>query len=116
MQLRLRILAVFFFCLLILTLALSAQLKKDAPPATPILGFTPLHAAAEHQLESQFQSIPSPDRAREWHRTFTAEPHPAASDRNNQLADFFTDSWRTQASEAFTLPRYHVFHPPPRTT
>jgi len=47
-------------------------MKQEAPPATPILGFTPLHAAAEHQLESQFQLIPSPDKAREWHRIFTA--------------------------------------------
>src|SRR5260370_12341757 len=115
MRLRLRILAVFFFCLLILTLAHSAQLKKDAPPATPILGFTPLHAAAEHQLESQFQSIPSPDKAREWHRIFTAEPHPAASDRNNQLADFVADEWRKQGWEDVTLRRYDVLHSRPRS-
>jgi N-acetylated-alpha-linked acidic dipeptidase len=114
MQFRLRTLAVFFFCLLILTLAHSAQLKKDTPPSTPILGFTPLHAAAEHQLESQFQSIPSPDKAREWHRIFTAEPHPAASDRNNQLAGFVAEEWRKQGWEDVTLRRYDVLHSRPR--
>ncbi len=101
--------------LLILTLALSAQMKQEAPAATPILGFTPLHAAAEHQLESQFQSIASPDKAREWHRIFTAEPHPAASDRNNELADFVADEWRKQGWEDVMLRRYDVLHSRPRS-
>ncbi len=114
MQLSLRGTVVAIISSLILTLALSAQIKQDAPPATPILGFTPPHAAAEHQLESQFQSIPSPDKAREWHRTFTAEPHPAASDRNNQLADFVADEWRKQGWEDVTLRRYDVLHSRPR--
>src|SRR5882762_6531712 len=90
-------------------------MKQEAPPATPILGFTPLHAAAEHQLESQFQLIPSPDKAREWHRIFTAEPHPAASDRNNRLADFVADEWRKQGWEDVTLRRYDVLHSRPRS-
>src|SRR5258708_2199151 len=82
----LRSLAISFVCLLFLTLVLSAQLKQESPQASPILGFSPSHAIAEHALESTFQSIPSPERALQWHRTFTAEPHPAASERNNQLA------------------------------
>src|SRR6195256_1557788 len=98
-----------------LVVAFSAQQKQPAPPASPILGFTPPHAAAEHQLESQFQSIPAPDKAREWHRTFTAEPHPAASDRNNQLADFVADEWRKQGWEDVALRRYDVLHSRPRS-
>jgi N-acetylated-alpha-linked acidic dipeptidase len=107
--------AVSFVFLLILNFALSAQVKQDAPAASPILGFTPAHAAAEHQLESEFQSIPTPEKAREWHRTFTAEPHPAASVRNNQLADFVADSWRKQGWEDVTLRRYDVLHSRPRS-
>jgi N-acetylated-alpha-linked acidic dipeptidase len=106
---------VLFFSLLSLAVVLSAQLKDSTPSATPILGFTPSHAAAEHQLENTFQSIPSPDKAREWHRTFTAEPHPAASDRNNQLADFVADEWRKQGWEDVTLRRYDVLHSRPRS-
>src|SRR5437660_12667424 len=100
---------------LLLTFALSAQLKQAAPPATPILGFSPPHAVAEHALESTFQSIPSAEKAREWHRTFTAEPHPAASERNNQLADFIADEWRKQGWEDVTLRRYDVLHSRPRS-
>jgi len=115
MRLLWRTFAVLFACFLILSFALSAQLKRDAPPATPILGFSPAHAAAEHQVESSLQSIPAPEKAREWLRTLTAEPHPAASDRNNQLADFVADAWRKQGWEDITLRRYDVLHSRPRS-
>ncbi len=115
MQLPLRSLAVSFIFLLILTFALSAQLAQEVPPGAPILGFSPPRAAAERQLESTFQSIPSPEKAREWHRTFTAEPHPAASERNNQLADFVADAWRKQGWEDVMLRRYDVLHSRPRS-
>jgi N-acetylated-alpha-linked acidic dipeptidase len=108
-------LAASFVFLLILNFALSAQLKQDAPAASPILGFAAPHAAAEHQLESEFQSIPTPEKAREWHHTFTAEPHPAASERNNQLADFVAEAWRKQGWEDVTLRRYDVLHSRPRS-
>ena len=85
MPLRSRNLYPFFFSFLVLAFVLSAEQQPSPLSGSPILGFSPQHAAAEHQIESMFQSIPSPDKAREWHRTFTAEPHPAASGRNNQL-------------------------------
>jgi len=100
---------------LLLTFALSAQLKQDAAPAAPILGFSPVHATAEHQLETAFQSIPSPEKAREWHHTLTAEPHPAASARNNELADFIAAEWRKQGWEDVVLRRYDVLHSRPRS-
>src|SRR5258708_27198970 len=111
----LRTILLSFVAGLLLTFALSAQLKQDVAPTAPILGFTPAHAAAERRLESQFQSIPSPEKAREWHRTFTAEPHPAASERNNQLADLVADQWRKQGWEDVALRRYDVLHSRPRS-
>src|SRR5437899_506569 len=110
MRFPLRTLATSFIYLLFLTLVLSAKLKQESSQASPILGFSPSHAIAEHALESTFQSIPSPEKAREWHRTFTAEPHPAASERNNQLADFIAGEWRKQGWEDVTLHRYDVLH------
>ena len=115
MRLPLRDLTISLICFLILTFSLAAQLKQEALPATSILGFYPPHAAAERALESVFQSIPSLEKAREWHRTFTAEPHPAASDRNNRLADFIADEWRKQGWEDVTLRRYDVLHSRPRS-
>jgi len=114
MPLRSRNLYAFFFSFLVLACVLSAEQQQSPPPSSPILGFSPQHAAAEHHIESMFQSIPSPDKAREWHRTFTAEPHPAASARNNQLADLVADEWRKQGWEEVTLRRYDVLHSRPR--
>lgn len=106
-------------CAALLTLSaiLFAQQQKtpSVPPSKRILGFTLTHAMEEHKLETEFQAIPSPEKAREWHRMFTAEPHPAASERNNQLADFIADEWRKQGWEDVTLRRYDVLHSRPRS-
>ena len=108
---------VSFAALLVLSAIVLAQQPKipSLPPATPILGFTLAHAMAEHKIETEFQAIPLPEKAREWHKTFTAEPHPAASERNNQLADFIADEWRKQGWEDVTLRRYDVLHSRPRS-
>jgi len=104
-----------FLTILFLPLLISAQQKPVEPPTSTILGFSPAHAAAERQLEETFQAIPSPDKAREWHRAFTAEPHPAASERNNQLAELIADEWRKQGWEDVVLRRYDVLHSRPRS-
>jgi len=105
------------FAILILAVTLVAQQQKvSSPPvSTPILGFTAARVALEHKIETEFQAIPSPERAREWHRTFTAQPHPAASERNNRLADFIADEWRKQGWEDVQLRRYEVLHSRPRS-
>ena len=109
------ILRALFWAFLFLPLLIFAQQKPGEPPTASILGFSSSHAAAERQLEEIFQAIPSPDKAREWHRTFTAEPHPAASERNNQLAEFVADEWRKQGWEDVVLRRYDVLHSRPRS-
>src|SRR5262245_35670446 len=106
---------VFFLAILPFYTSLHAQRQTSNSNSSPILGFTAAHASAEHQIETDFQSIPSPEKAREWHRTFTAEPHPAASARNNELAEFIAEAWRKQAWEEVTLRRYDVLHSRPRS-
>jgi N-acetylated-alpha-linked acidic dipeptidase len=115
MRTCLRGLVISFVCSLILALALSAQLKQEPPRTSSILGFAPQHATTEHQLESAFQSIPSPEKVSGWLRTFTAEPHPAASERNNELADIVGEEWRKQGWEDVALRRYDVLHSRPRS-
>jgi N-acetylated-alpha-linked acidic dipeptidase len=78
------------------------------------LVFTPAGAALERSIEEQFLKIPSPERAREWHRYLTAEPHPAASARNNELADYIAEQWRQQGWEDVVLRSYDVLHSAPR--
>src|SRR5947209_365967 len=70
-----------------------------------IMGFTPAHTAVQRALESEFQAIPSADKAREWHRLFTLKPHPAASAENNRLASVIAREWRRQGWEDVTLRR-----------
>jgi N-acetylated-alpha-linked acidic dipeptidase len=96
---------------------LSPATSRAAEPPQPdsILGFSPAHAAAERELEAQFQLLPSADKAREWHRIFTANPHPAASQENNRLAAVLAREWRKQGWEDVTLRRYDVLHSRPRS-
>src|SRR6476659_10899538 len=96
----------------------SNQQATDQRAATSanksILGFTPAGAELERNIEGQFLKIPSAERAREWHRYLTAEPHPAASARNNELADYIADQWREQGWEDVVLRKYEVLHSAPR--
>ena len=101
--------------LLIVPFAVFAQTSPKDSQVSPILGFSPANAGVEHNLEGMFQTLPSPDKAREWHRVFTAEPHPAASEQNNKLAEFIALEWRKQGWEDVTLRRYDVLHSSPRS-
>jgi N-acetylated-alpha-linked acidic dipeptidase len=94
---------------------LAARTSPEPAPPVPILGFALAHIAAEHRIESAFQAIPSPAQAREWHRIFSAQPHPAASARNNELARLVAREWRRQGWEDVTLRRYEVLHSSPRS-
>jgi N-acetylated-alpha-linked acidic dipeptidase len=101
--------------LLFVPFAVSAQTSPKDSQGFPILGFSPANAAAEHNLEAIFEALPSPEKAREWHRLFTAEPHPAASEQNNKLAEYLALEWRKQGWEDVTLRRYDVLHSSPRS-
>jgi N-acetylated-alpha-linked acidic dipeptidase len=65
-------------------------------------------------VERRYLALPSAEEARRWHREFTAEPHPAASRRNNELADFVAEQWRAQGLEDVVVHRYDVLSSMPR--
>jgi N-acetylated-alpha-linked acidic dipeptidase len=102
------------FAFLGAALVAAAGLSNPASPQA-ILGFSPAHAAKEQEREALFQSLPSADQAREWHRIFTANPHPAASPENTRLAGVIAREWRKQGWEQVTLRRYDVLHSSPRS-
>ncbi|HVI10528.1 MAG TPA: M28 family metallopeptidase, partial [Candidatus Binatia bacterium] len=89
--------------------ALSSQ-------SPPILGFTPASAARQAETEKKFKAIPSPDEERRQHRIFTAEPHVAGSARNNELARYIADQWRTEGIEDVIIRRYDVYGSNPKST
>jgi N-acetylated-alpha-linked acidic dipeptidase len=83
---------------------------------TSILGFTPAAAAHETEIENKFKAIPSPDEERRQHHIFTAEPHVAGSVRNNELARYIADQWRTEGLEDVIIRRYDVYGSNPKST
>src|ERR1700675_3346895 len=83
---------------------------------TSILGFTPASAAHETEIENKFKALPSPDEERRQHHIFTAEPHVAGSARNNELARYIADQWRTEGLEDVVIRRYDVYGSNPKST
>jgi N-acetylated-alpha-linked acidic dipeptidase len=100
--------ALLLSSLALLPLTLHAQ--------TPILGFTPATAAHESAVEEKFKSIPNPDEERRQHKIFTAEPHVAGSERNNELARYIADQWRNEGLEDVIIRRYDVYGSNPKFT
>lgn len=77
-------------------------------------GFSATGTKSQSEIESKFKTIPSADEARKHHRFLTAEPHPAGSERNNELAHHLAELWQQQGWEEVTLRRYDVLNTFPR--
>jgi N-acetylated-alpha-linked acidic dipeptidase len=92
----------------------AAGLSMQENPPAKLSGFSQAGSARERAIEEQFLKVPSPDEARKWHRYFTAEPHPAGSERNNDLARYVADSWKNQGWEDIKMHRYDVLVSLPR--
>jgi len=86
---------------------LSAQM------APPIRGFSPVAAAAQAQLEGKMAGLLSRDSTGAWFKEFTRLPHPAASERNRQLAELIAAAWKRYGLEDVRLRRYDVLMPWP---
>ena len=97
--------------LLIITLVVfdSMALAQDR-----MTGFSARRAQAQRQIERQLAALPSAEKAREFHRFFTAEPHPAGSERNNELARHMAEVWKQQGWEDVRIHRYDVLDSHPR--
>ena len=102
---------------LLLPIAAARVLAQQSSPAAAqhLRGYTAASSRAELDLEQKFAAIPSPHRAREWHRTFTAQPHPAGSPRNNELAQYIAGEWKKQGWEDVTVREYDVWHSGPKS-
>ena len=77
-------------------------------------GFPARRAQTQRQIEKQLAGIPSAEKARAAHRFFTAEPHPAGSERNNELARHIAEVWKQQGWEDVRIHRYDVLDSHPR--
>ena len=99
------------FVVALLTLALIGA--GDATPPSAIFGFRSASLAAEGDLERRFLALPSADRAREYHRFLTNEPHVAGSDRNKVLAEWVRDRWIEYGIDEVSIVEHQVLLPWP---
>jgi N-acetylated-alpha-linked acidic dipeptidase len=84
---------------------------QQAP--TGIFGFTTASAAAQRELERRFLALPSADRARDYHRYLTDEPHVAGSDRNKHLAEWMRGLWKEYGLDSVEIVEHEVLLPFP---
>ena len=84
-----------------------------ASDPTGIFGFRSASLAGEQELERRFLALPSADRAREYHRFLTNEPHVAGSDRNRALAEWVRDRWIDYGIDEVSIVEHEVLLPWP---
>jgi N-acetylated-alpha-linked acidic dipeptidase len=85
-----------------------------AEDIVPITGFSSGAAARENATELRYRANVSADQISKFHRYLTAEPHPAGSPRNNELAQWVAAQWREQGLEDVTIHQYEVLNSSPR--
>ena len=97
-----------------LLLTLLPCAAQSGPQSAAMTGYAPASAAAEQKVEESFKAIPSAEEARKQHRILTLEPHPAGSERNNELAQYVAQQWNEQGLEDVRVHRYDVLVSYPR--
>ena len=102
---NLRFISVFLMCV-------AARLTAQTSAMT---GYSRERARDERQIEQRLRAIPSADEEKRQHRYFTAEPHPAGSERNHELALYIADLWKQQGLEDVRIHRYDVLTSLPRS-
>ena len=94
--------------------ALALALAAAETGVAKMPGFSAQGAAAEIATEQSFRDAISASEIMKFHRYLTAEPHPAGSARNNDLAKWMAEQWREQGLEDVTIHEYDVLNSSPR--
>src|ERR1700732_1365033 len=97
---------------ILLLLTIAAITGSKASEA--MFGYSSSGAEEERRIENQFQALTSREQIAKFHRSLTLEPHPAGSARNNELARWVADQWRSQGLEDVTIHEYDVLNSSPR--
>lgn len=77
-------------------------------------GYSARAAEEESATEAGYRALISAEEITKFHRYLTAEPHPAGSTRNNELAQWVAEQWRRQGLEDVTIHEYDVLNSSPR--
>ncbi|HKW87232.1 MAG TPA: M28 family metallopeptidase [Candidatus Acidoferrales bacterium] len=86
-----------------------------AAPQLKMSGFTKPAAEQEKTAEQLLAAEISTEQISKFHRYLTAEPHPAGSKRNNELAQWVSQQWKEQGLEDVTIHEYDVLNSTPRS-
>ena len=100
--------------ILIAAATLAVAVALAGSEAATIVGFSPATSEKELAVETQYRTLTSTDEISKFHRYLTSEPHPAGSDRNNELARWVAEQWEQQGLEDVTIREYDVLHSKPR--
>ena len=79
-----------------------------------MFGFSARGAKEQAAVEQRYRALTSTEQLRNFHRYLTAEPHPAGTKRNNDLAQWVAEQWRQQGLEDVTVHEYDVLNSRPR--
>jgi hypothetical protein len=93
-------------------IALSA-LAAPGAQQQDIFGFTAASQASQRELERRFLALPSADRARDFHRYLTDQPHVAGSERNRHLAEWMRETWKEYGFDTVEIVEHQVLLPHP---
>ncbi len=97
--------------LAIVVLVLVATWQR---PVRVPFGFAPGNAAAQSALERQFLALPSPERVRDEHRIYAAEPHMAGTARDYALMEHTRDQFESFGLEDVAVTTHDVLLPWPQ--
>ncbi len=98
-------------------LLIAVGVAADEPPQTEttrIPGFTAAASTVERSLEAQMADLLDPESTARHFRLLTAEPHPAASPRNAELATYVHDQFVGSGLEGVQIHTYDVLLPWPK--
>ena len=96
--------------------ALALTLATMGAPSAQqqeIYGFAAASQAAQRELERRFLALPSADRARDFHRYLTDQPHMAGTERNRHLAEWMRDTWKEYGLDTVEIVEHQVLLPHP---
>ena len=88
----------------------TAWHSDDRPPH----GFAGDSGAAQREFERRFLTLPSADSIRDAHRLLTAQPHPAGSARDRELAEWTRDQFRRAGLADAQITTHEVLLPWPQ--
>ena len=80
-------------------LATAAHAQTAPPETKPLLGFEPVHAATEYQLEKQFDAQLKADHLREWMKRLAAHPHHVGSPYDKDNAEWMARLFKSWGYE-----------------